>query len=148
MSKHKKQKFPKLLLLISIVLAIYLKIRDYLIIGDLSCGLSFSACPSIARFFLELVLWIIILFIMLFLLKFFSHSILLPEKKIKKNLMLKKANEQAAHKKKKKKVIKKEKNTTKTKNDEAADINNLDEDHTWNQVEVEAEKNTEEVIRI
>ena len=33
MAKHKKQKFPRFLILISIVLAIYLKMRDYLIIA-------------------------------------------------------------------------------------------------------------------
>ena len=86
---------------------------------------------------------------MLYLLKFFALSIIRPEKKVKRNLMLKRANEQAHKKAKKKKAKKAKKAEKKAAKEEAADIEELDENHTWDEVEVEAEKNTsEEVIRI
>ena len=152
MVKNKK-KFPSILFVASVLIVSYLKIRDYLLIGSLSCGLGFYPCPSVYRFLLDFCLWIIVIFIILFLLKYFSYILIFPEKKVVKKSVPKKVDKQASKKSKKPKKDNKEKKEkvkkVDSKKEKPALIDDLDENDTWDEVEVEAEKNgDDEVINI
>ncbi len=126
------KKLLKIKLLVSLILALYFKIRDSIVIGGFACGLRPYNC-SFFQFIIQIIVWFAVIFLALFLIIWGVKTFF--KKKFSKN--------KKSGKGKKKRSSKKEKTSKKETSKEKEEKNDEKE-----QPEKNKDQEKEEIIDI